>query len=83
MGGCCGLVCGFTSEVIDETKDSCSLAVELPCDDAGDILAVSCSPMEAKMEADVGVISPFKVEANLRPVSRVQGELPVGLNHIC
>ena len=76
------MVCGYSSEVIDVTEDSCSLAVKLPCDEADDILAVSCCPTEAKWEAYVGVISHLKVEANQRPVSRVQGELPVGLGHI-
>ena len=83
MGGCCGLVCGYASEVVDVTEDSCSLGVKLPCDEAGDILAVSCCPMKAKRDAYVSLISPLKVEANQRPVSRVQGELPVGPSHIC
>ena len=74
------MVCGY---VIKVTEDSCSLAVELPCDEAGDILAVSCSPTKAKMDADVSVISPFKVEANQRSVSRVQREFPVGPSHVC
>ena len=31
----------WPSKVIDVTEDSFSLAVKLPCDEAGDILAVS------------------------------------------
>ena len=56
MGGCCGLVCGHASEVIDVAEDSRFPAVELPCDEAGDILAVSYCPTEAKQEDDVGVV---------------------------
>ena len=76
------MVCGYTTNIIDVTEDSCYLTVYLPCDEAGDILAVSYIPKEAKREAYVGVISPLKGEANQRPVSRVQGELPVGPSHI-
>ena len=55
---------------------------EVPCDEVGNIVAVSCYPAEAKMEAYVGVIKSLKVEANQWPVSRVQGKLPVGPSHI-
>ena len=81
MGGCCGLVCGYTSEIVDVAEDSHSLAVELPSDEAGDILAVSCCPTEAKREADV--VSSVEGEANQWPVPGVQGKLPVGQSHIC
>ena len=48
-----GSCCGYASEVIYVTKDSCSLPVELLCDEASDILAVSCCLKKAKMEASV------------------------------
>ena len=82
VGGSCGLVCGYTSKIVYVTEDSCSLAVELPCDEVSDILAVSCCLTKAKGEAYVGVISHLKVEANQSPVSRVQGKLPVGPSHV-
>ena len=53
MGGGCGLVSGYAAKGIDVTEDSCSLPVELSCDEASDILAVSCCPMTTKMEAYV------------------------------
>ena len=50
------MVCGYTSEVVDVAEDSHSLAVELPGDETGDVLAVSCCPTQAEREADVGVV---------------------------
>ena len=76
------MVYGYASEVVDVAEDSCSPALDLPCDEAGDILAVSCCPTEAKWEADVGVVSSAKCEAYQRPVPGVQGKLPVGPSHI-
>ena len=63
MGCCCGLVCGYTSKVVDAADDSRSPAVDLPCDEDGDILAVSYCPTEAKRESDVGVVSFVEGEA--------------------
>ena len=82
MGGCCGLVCGYTSEVVDVAEDSGSLAVELPGDEVGDILAVNCCPTEANWQADVSVVSSVEGEANQWPVPGVQGKLPVGPSHM-
>ena len=82
VGGCCGLVCGYAFKVIDVAEDSRSRAVELPSDETGDVLAVSCSPIKAKQEADVSVVSSVEGEANQWPVPRVQGKLPVGPSHV-
>ena len=81
MGGCCGLVHGYTSKVIDVTEDG-SHPVEFPCDEAGDILAVSCCPAKIKRETYVSVVGPFDAEANQGPISMIQGKLPVGLSHV-
>ena len=56
MDVCCGLVCGYASEVVNVAEDNGSPMVELPGDETGDVLAVSCCPPEAKWEADVSVI---------------------------
>ena len=60
MGGFCGLVCGYTSEVVDVAEDSGSPAVELPGDEAGDILAVGSCPVETERETDVSVVRSVK-----------------------
>ena len=82
VGGCYGLVCGYASEVVNVAEDSHFPAVERPCDEAGDILEVSCHPKENR-KADVSLVSPFEGEANQRPVSTVQGQFAVGPSNIC
>ena len=76
------MVHGYASKVIDVAEDGSSLTVELPCDDAGDILAVSCCPTKTIMETYVSVVGPLEAEANQWPISRIQGKLPVSLSHI-
>ena len=61
MGGCCGLVCGCTSKVVYITEDSFSLPVERPCDEASDILAVTCCPRKVNRKVYVSVVSPLEV----------------------
>ena len=76
------MVCGYASEVVDVAENSHAPAVELPGDKTGDVLAVSCFPLKAKREADVGVIGSIDVEADQRPVPGVQRQFPVGLSHV-
>ena len=83
MGSCCRFVHGYASKVITVAEDGCSLPVELPCDEASDILAVNCCPTKTKRDAYVSVVSPLEVETNQGPISGVQWELPVGQSHIC
>ena len=82
MDGCCGLVRGYASKVVDAAEDCCSLASELLCDEAGDILAVSCRPMKMNREIYVSVVGPLEAEANQGQVTMVQGKLPVGPSHV-
>ena len=77
------LVCGYASKVINVAEDSGSAAVELPRDETGDVLAVSCCPTNAEREIDVSVVGSVEGEENQRPVPGVQGKLPIGPSHVC
>ena len=82
MGGCCGFICGYASEVVNVDENGQTLPVELSTDDAGNVLAVSCRPVQTKWKADVSIVSSLKPEANQVPVTRIQGEQSVGPSHI-
>ena len=80
MGGCCGLVHGYASKVIDVAEDGCSVPVELPCDEASDILEVNCCPPKTKREAYISVVSPLEVDANQSGIRGQRGAHGKGHN---
>ena len=76
------MVCGYASKVVDVAEDGCSLPGELPSNEVGDILAVSCHSTKTKRETYVSVLGPLEAEANRGPVTRIQRKLTVGPSHI-
>ena len=80
---CCGLGGSHSTEVISVIEEGQALPLQLPGDEASDVLTMRGHPSEDEEQTEVSEKPPFGLEAYQWPVGGVERKLPIGSGHVC